>query len=184
MRSEGANAPCNRRRMPLKSPNVTPPSPPAPTKENVVLGWDRRRQSAKLINPDASPPTPTTTCAVVIPITEDQTIPTAARICAYNVLDAPYEATNGPKRKAAHFDVGRLLSLGVVGNWPRKGVMPMKWLGVRPDTSKPPTRRITFVTRRSGLPLPSKTPTRRITTSPMTSTSSSPSRPPTRRITS
>ena len=33
--------------------------------------------------------------------------------------------------------------LGVVGNWSWKGVMPMKCLGVRPDTSKPPTRRIT-----------------------------------------
>ena len=45
--------------------------------------------------------------------------------------------------KAAHVGVGRLIPLGDLGNWPRKGVMPMKWLVVRPDTSKPPARRIT-----------------------------------------
>lgn len=28
--------------------------------------------------------------------------------------------------KAAHVDVGRLLSLADLGNWPRKGVMPMQ----------------------------------------------------------
>ena len=43
--------------------------------------------------------------------------------------------------------MGRLFSLGVVGNWSWKGVMPMKCLGVRPDTSKPPTRRITAFTK-------------------------------------
>jgi hypothetical protein len=41
-------------------------------------------------------------------------------------------AINGRKRrndkmgKAAHVDVGRLLSLADLGNWPRKGVMPMQ----------------------------------------------------------
>lgn len=56
--------------------------------------------------------------------------------------------------------------LGVVGNWSWKGVMPMKWLGVRPDTSKPPTRRITSRGRRKAAPGASKPPTRRITLLP------------------
>lgn len=40
-------------------------------------------------------------------------------------------ATNGRKRrndemgKEAHVGVGRLISLGDLGNWPRKGVIPM-----------------------------------------------------------
>ena len=79
--------------------------------------------------------------------------------------------------------MGRLFSLGVVGNWSRKGVMPMKWLGVRPDTSKPPTRRITERRGRDMLPVPSKPPTRRITQEFSMLYLPASSKPPTRRIT-
>ena len=80
--------------------------------------------------------------------------------------------------------MGRLFSLGVVGNWPRKGVMPMKWLGVRPDTSKPPTRRITGSDSSATYPDTSKPPTRRITSFIHVLFGCLTSKPPTRRITS
>ena len=79
--------------------------------------------------------------------------------------------------------MGRLFSLGVVGNWSWKGVMPMRWLGVRPDTSKPPTRRITGGASSEALAGSSKPPTRRITIRGARASFSRSSKPPTRRIT-
>ena len=60
----------------------------------------------------------------------------------------------------------------------------MKWLGVRPDTSKPPTRRITSATIVLILLVTSKPPTRRITNRVDYMLRIFASKPPTRRITS
>ena len=86
MRSEGANAPCNRRRTLLKSPNVAA----CPYKEgDIVSGWDRDGTSPAKV--DKILFTPSYPYLRVRPITEGGK-PSRRHRYAYNVLDVtPYE---------------------------------------------------------------------------------------------
>ena len=88
---EGANAPCNRRRTPSKSPNVTPPSPPAYREGDIVSGWDRDGTSPAKVDKILFVPSYPYYDLRVLPITEGGK-PSRRHRYAYNVLDVtPYE---------------------------------------------------------------------------------------------
>ena len=90
MRSEGANAPCNRRRTLLKSPNVTPPSPPAHIRKATSYP-DRDGTSPAKVDKILFTPSYPYYDLRVLPITEGGK-PSRRHRYAYNVLDVtPYE---------------------------------------------------------------------------------------------
>ena len=91
MRSEGANAPCNRRRTPLRSPNAAVAA--CPYKEgDLVSGWDRDGTSPAKVDKILFVPSYPYYDLRVLPITEGGK-PSRRHRYAYNVLDVtPYES--------------------------------------------------------------------------------------------